>query len=118
MSRTTIYNAILLAIFVVCGYILITNPPAESAQAPVFGECQQWAVDLDQAFLPDSPIMHSVGCDEGRLTEGVYVRVDGPCNEAARRGYRNGLEADSPELIEYVESFGCTYYDDGTYGEN
>jgi hypothetical protein len=84
--------------------------------APVNMECQRWAEELGQAWVRDSLVMHQVGCDEGRLTEGVYVRVDGPCNEAARRAYRMGAYP-TDSFFSYVESFGCQVMDDGSWIE-
>jgi hypothetical protein len=110
-------------------YLLATNPNPEAYGQGVTitvtrvgkpnTECQRWAYNEGEDGYPDSPIMHTIGCDNNGLVGGVYQRMEGECYLHARRAYRSkGLAANSVELKNYVESFGCTQWEDGTYSLN
>lgn len=98
-------------------YILVTNPNPEAygAEITFANECELWAYIEGEDNYPDSAIMHSIGCDNNGLVGGTYHRMEGECYLHARRGYRNGLDAASPELVQYVKSFGCEAFEDGSY---
>lgn len=112
MKRTIIIT-IWLGVMAVCFYLLWTNP----ADAKFVPECERWAYYEGEDNYPDSIIMHTIGCDNDGTVGGDYERMEGECAYHARRGYRNGLAANSVELRNYVAKFGCVQWEDGSYSK-
>lgn len=99
--------------FVLIGLAMLVNgiggTPAMQ-NAPYTTECQAWA-DSMQAGT-DAPVMHYVGCDDA---SGTYERLDGYCNQAARRAYREGLSGEAFNVYVGNSGAGCVLADDGSW---